>query len=77
MVGPGTGIAPFRAFVEHRAETEAKGKSWLVFGDQHYTYDFLYQLEWQDYLASGGAHAARRGLFTRPAGEGLRSGPDA
>ncbi|MEM9237073.1 MAG: flavodoxin domain-containing protein, partial [Verrucomicrobiota bacterium] len=53
MVGPGTGIAPFRAFIEHRAETEAKGKSWLVFGDQHYTYDFLYQLEWQDYLASG------------------------
>ena len=53
MVGPGTGVAPFRAFVEHRAETEAKGKSWLIFGDQHYTYDFLYQLEWQDHIASG------------------------
>ena len=53
MVGPGTGVAPFRAFVEHRSETGAKGKSWLIFGDQHYTYDFLYQLEWQDHLKSG------------------------
>jgi sulfite reductase (NADPH) flavoprotein alpha-component len=53
MVGPGTGVAPFRAFVEHRDETGAKGKSWLIFGDQHYTYDFLYQLEWQDHLKSG------------------------
>ena len=53
MVGPGTGIAPFRAFVEHRAEVGAKGKSWLIFGDQHFSYDFLYQLEWQDHLKSG------------------------
>ncbi len=53
MVGPGTGVAPFRAFVEHRAATEAPGKSWLFFGDQRYTYDFLYQLEWQDHLKSG------------------------
>lgn len=53
MVGPGTGVAPFRAFVEHRAALGQKGKSWLFFGDQHYTYDFLYQLEWQEHLASG------------------------
>jgi len=53
MVGPGTGIAPFRSFVEHRSELGAKGKSWLFFGDQHYSYDFLYQLEWQDHLKSG------------------------
>lgn len=53
MVGPGTGVAPFRAFVEHRAEKGAKGESWMIFGDQHYTYDFLYQLEWQDHLESG------------------------
>ena len=53
MVGPGTGIAPFRAFVEERAERKAKGESWLFFGDQHYTYDFLYQLEWQDHLKEG------------------------
>jgi sulfite reductase (NADPH) flavoprotein alpha-component len=53
MVGPGTGIAPFRAFVEDRATREGNGPSWLIFGDQHYTYDFLYQLEWQDHLKSG------------------------
>ena len=53
MVGPGTGVAPFRAFVEHRAALGTNGKNWLFFGDQHYTYDFLYQLEWQDHLKSG------------------------
>lgn len=53
MVGPGTGIAPFRAFVEHRAALGSPGKNWLFFGDQHYTYDFLYQLEWQEYLKEG------------------------
>lgn len=53
MVGPGTGIAPFRAFVEERKEIGAKGKNWLFFGDQHYLTDFLYQTEWQDYLADG------------------------
>jgi sulfite reductase (NADPH) flavoprotein alpha-component len=53
MVGPGTGIAPFRAFVEHRAALGSSGKSWLFMGDQHYLYDFLYQLEWQDHLKSG------------------------
>ncbi len=53
MVGPGTGIAPFRAFVEHRGATGAKGGNWLFMGDQHYLYDFLYQLEWQEHLKSG------------------------
>lgn len=53
MIGPGTGIAPFRAFVEHRAATGATGKNWLFMGDQHYLYDFLYQLEWQEHLKSG------------------------
>ncbi len=53
MIGPGTGIAPFRAFVEHRAALGSNGKNWLFFGDQHYLYDFLYQLEWQDYLKNG------------------------
>ena len=53
MVGPGTGVAPFRAFVEDRATREGAGSSWLIFGDQCYTYDFLYQLEWQDHLKSG------------------------
>lgn len=53
MVGPGTGVAPFRAFVEERRALGAKGKSWLFFGDQHYTTDFLYQLEWQEALKDG------------------------
>lgn len=53
MVGPGTGVAPFRSFIEHRGALGGEGKTWLFFGDQHYTYDFLYQLEWQDHLKSG------------------------
>jgi len=53
MIGAGTGVAPYRAFIEERAELEQKGKSWLVFGDRNYTNDFLYQLEWQEHLASG------------------------
>jgi sulfite reductase (NADPH) flavoprotein alpha-component len=53
MVGPGTGIAPFRAFVQERRATGATGKSWLFFGDRNYTHDFLYQLEWQDALKDG------------------------
>jgi sulfite reductase (NADPH) flavoprotein alpha-component len=52
MIGAGTGVAPFRAFVEERASAGAKGKSWLLFGARNYTTDFLYQLEWQDHLAS-------------------------
>ena len=53
MVGPGTGVAPFRAFVQERRATEAKGRSWLFFGDRHFTHDFLYQLDWQDALKDG------------------------
>ncbi len=52
MIGAGTGVAPYRAFVEDRAEDGATGKSWLFFGERNYTNDFLYQLEWQDHLAS-------------------------
>ncbi len=53
MIGPGTGVAPFRAFVQEREATGAGGRSWLFFGDRHYTHDFLYQLEWQEALKSG------------------------
>lgn len=53
MVGPGTGIAPFRAFIEERQAIGAKGKNWLLFGDQHYLTDFLYQTEWQAFLKDG------------------------
>ena len=50
MVGPGTGIAPFRAFLEERAATGAKGKNWLFFGDQREEFDFLYREEMEGYL---------------------------
>lgn len=50
MVGPGTGIAPFRSFIQEREETGVEGKSWLFFGDQHFVTDFLYQTEWQKWL---------------------------
>jgi sulfite reductase (NADPH) flavoprotein alpha-component len=53
MIGAGTGVAPYRGFIEERAETGAKGRSWLFFGERNFTNDFLYQLEWQDHLASG------------------------
>lgn len=53
MVGPGTGIAPFRSFLQDRAAHGAKGKNWLFFGDQHKETDFLYADELQAYLASG------------------------
>ncbi len=53
MVGPGTGVAPFRAFMQERRAIEAPGRSWLFFGDRHFTHDFLYQLEWQDALGDG------------------------
>jgi sulfite reductase (NADPH) flavoprotein alpha-component len=56
MVGPGTGIAPFRAFVQERRAVGATGRNWLFFGDRHYTHDFLYQLEWQEALADGSLH---------------------
>jgi sulfite reductase (NADPH) flavoprotein alpha-component len=53
MIGPGTGVAPFRAFMQERESTEAAGDNWLFFGDQTFTQDFLYQVEWQGYLKSG------------------------
>ncbi len=53
MVGPGTGVAPFRSFMQDREETGAKGKSWMFFGDQHFVTDFLYQTEWQKWLKDG------------------------
>lgn len=53
MVGPGTGIAPFRAFVQDRVATGAKGRNWVFFGDQKHATDFLYEEEWRDYIAKG------------------------
>lgn len=53
MIGPGTGIAPFRSFMEEREEVGADGKSWLFFGEQHFVTDFLYQTEWKSWLKDG------------------------
>ncbi len=64
MVGPGTGVAPFRAFVQERRATEATGKSWLFFGDRTFTHDFLYQLDWQEAL-NGGALTRMDVAFSR------------
>ncbi|KQY51069.1 assimilatory sulfite reductase (NADPH) flavoprotein subunit [Lysobacter sp. Root494] len=56
LVGPGTGVAPFRGFVQDRAATGAGGRNWLFFGNPHARSDFLYQLEWQDALKRGELH---------------------
>jgi sulfite reductase (NADPH) flavoprotein alpha-component len=53
MVGPGTGVAPFRAFVQDRAATGATGRNWLFFGEQHRATDFLYESEWIEHLRTG------------------------
>ena len=57
MIGPGTGVAPFRGFMQERDAVGARGRNWLVFGHRNYTHDFLYQLDWQDLL--------KRGVLTR------------
>ena len=53
MIGPGTGVAPFRGFVQERAATAAPGRNWLFFGNPHFSSDFLYQIEWQQALKRG------------------------
>lgn len=52
MIGPGTGVAPFRSFMQEREEAGTEGKAWMFFGDQHFVTDFLYQTEWQKWLES-------------------------
>jgi len=53
MIGPGTGVAPFRGFLQERAATGATGRDWLFFGARRFARDFLYQLEWQRALKHG------------------------
>lgn len=53
MIGPGTGVAPFRSFLEERGEQGAGGKTWLFYGDRHFVTDFLYQTDWQRMLKEG------------------------
>ena len=56
MIGPGTGIAPFRSFVYERSDRAAPGRNWVLFGDQHAHCDFLYQSEWQEHVATETVH---------------------
>ena len=56
MIGPGTGVAPFRAFVQERRETGARGRNWLFFGNRRFGDDFLYQVEWLEALRQGVLH---------------------
>jgi sulfite reductase (NADPH) flavoprotein alpha-component len=56
MIGPGTGIAPFRAFLSERESAGAAGRNWLFYGDQHFTTDFLYQTELQQWMENGLLH---------------------
>lgn len=56
MIGPGTGVAPFRGFLQERAASGAAGRNWLLFGNPHARHDFLYQLEWQQALKAGQLH---------------------
>lgn len=53
MIGPGTGVAPFRAFMEEREALGCRGRNWLFFGEQHFATDFLYQVEWQRWHSAG------------------------
>lgn len=53
MIGAGTGVAPFRAFMQQRAANGDSGKNWLIFGNQYFTQDFLYQTEWQGWAKDG------------------------
>lgn len=57
MIGPGTGVAPFRGFLQHREVHGATGRNWLLFGARHFASEFLYQAEWQE--------AVRKGLLNR------------
>lgn len=53
LIGVGTGVAPFRSFLQHREANNQKGKTWLFFGERRFSSDFLYQLEWQKLLKDG------------------------
>lgn len=75
MIGPGTGIAPFRAFMQQRAAEGAEGKNWLFFGNPHFTEDFLYQVEWQSYVKEG--VLSRIDWLVRDQQQSLRSGQTA
>jgi sulfite reductase (NADPH) flavoprotein alpha-component len=65
MIGAGTGVAPYRAFVQERERREARGRSWLVFGERNFRSDFLYQAEWQAHQRPGGGLSLIDAVFSR------------
>src|SRR3546814_17333208 len=67
MIGPGTGVAPFRGFVQERAAIGASGRNWLFFGNRNFRGEFLYQLEWQRSLKSGPLHRLHLAFSRDPA----------
>ena len=77
MVGPGTGVAPFRGFLHERLARGDAGRNWLFFGEQHAATDFYYRDELEGDARKGPADAARSGVFPRPGREDLRAGPHA
>ena len=77
MIGAGTGVAPYRAFLQEREARGADGESWLFFGERNFRSDFLYQIEWQELLQGRRADPARRRLLARQGRQGLRAGPPA
>jgi sulfite reductase (NADPH) flavoprotein alpha-component len=68
MIGPGTGVVPFRAFLQEREAIGARGRNWLFFGNPHFRTDFLYQIEWQAALKRGTLHRIDL-AFSRDQGE--------
>jgi sulfite reductase (NADPH) flavoprotein alpha-component len=65
MIGAGTGVAPYRAFVQEREQRGATGRSWLIFGDRNFRSDFLYQAEWQAHQKPGGGLSLIDVVFSR------------
>ena len=65
MIGAGTGVAPYRGFVQERERREASGRSWLIFGDRNFRSDFLYQAEWQAHQKPGGGLSLIDAVFSR------------
>ena len=77
MIGPGTGVAPFRGFLQEREAQGATGRNWLVFGARHSTSEFLYQVEWQDAARKGLLHRVDLAFSRDPRRARLRAAPAA
>jgi sulfite reductase (NADPH) flavoprotein alpha-component len=77
MIGPGTGVAPFRGFLQHREAQGATGRNWLFFGARHFSSEFLYQTEWQDAVKKGPAEPRGPSVLARQDAALVRAVQDA